>query len=410
MPDDSAAATPPSHDDPARPGETERENGGITDAQRRWSLAAAIGAVAVFGIGVGFATPLFSLTLEARGTEASLTGLNAAAGYLGVLVGPLWTPMLVRRFGLRPFLLACLALDVAIFLPMKPLDGLGAWFALRFMLGTVGSSVFTASEAWINMLAGDESRGRIIGAYAAALAGGFALGPLLLGLTGIAGWTPYLAGAGISAAAALPLIGVGSVARSLGREKGASLFAIVARAPFIVLTVALYGCFESATMALLPIWGVRIGFDRAAAAALLTALGFGAIALQLPIGWLSDKLDRINVLRLCAAGGFAGAALVPLLAAAGASAIFTAVLVWGGLAAGIYPVALAMAGTRFRGAELVGANAALIVAYGAGSLIGPSLGGVAMDLWDPEGLLAVLALLFALFLATTLLPRRRALS
>ncbi|HZB91451.1 MAG TPA: MFS transporter [Stellaceae bacterium] len=409
MPDDSAAAPPP-HPNPLRPNGVERGIDALTEAQRRWSLAAAIGAVAIFGMGVGFATPLFSLTLEARGTEASLTGLNAAAGYLGVLVGPLWTPMLVRRFGLRAFLLACLALDVAIFLPMKPFDGLGAWFALRFMLGMAGSSVFTASEAWINMLAGDKSRGRVIGAYAAALAGGFALGPLLLGLTGIAGWTPYLAGAAISAAAALPLIGVGSLARSLGREKSASLFAIVARAPFIVLAVALYGCFESAAMALLPIWGVRVGFDRVAAAALLTALGFGAIALQLPIGWLSDKLDRISVLRLCAAGGFAGAALMPLLAASGASTIFAAVLVWGGLAAGIYPVALAMAGARFRGAELVGANAALIVAYGAGSLIGPSVGGMAMDLWDPEGLLAALALLFALFLATTLLPRRRVLS
>jgi len=66
-----------------------------------------------------------------------------------------------------------------------------------------------------------------------------------------------------------------------------------------------------------------------------------------------------------------------------------------------------MAGARFRGAELVGANAALIIAYGAGSLIGPSLGGIAMDLWNPEGLLAALALLFALFLAMTWLGRRR---
>jgi MFS family permease len=275
------------------------------------------------------------------------------------------------------------------------------------MLGMVGSSLFTASEAWINMLAGDRSRGRIIGAYAAALAGGFALGPLLLGLTGIAGWTPYLVGAAVTALAALPLIGAGPLARGLGREKGAGLFVILARAPFIVLTVALYGCFESAAMALLPIWGVRIGFDHAAAAALLTALGFGAIALQLPIGWLSDKLERVSVLRLCAAGGFIGAAVLPLLAGAGPAAIFPAILIWGGLAAGIYPVALAMAGARFRGAELVGANAALIIAYGAGSLIGPSLGGIAMDLWNPEGLLAALALLFALFLALTWVGGRR---
>jgi MFS family permease len=405
MAERSATATSPPHPNPLRPNGAEREK--ENERERRWSLAAAIASVATFGIGIGFSAPLFSLTLEARGTEASLTGFNAAAGYLGVVLGPLWTPLLVRRFGLRPFMLACLALDIALFLPMRVFDGLDAWFALRLMLGMVGSSLFTASEAWINMLAGDRSRGRVIGAYAAALAGGFALGPLLLGLTGIRGWTPYLVGAGVTALAALPLIGAGPLARGLGREKGAGLFVILARAPFIVLTVALYGCFESAAMALLPIWGVRIGFDHAAAAALLTALGFGSIALQLPIGWLSDKLERVSVLRLCAAGGFIGAALLPLLASAGPAAIFPAMLIWGGLAAGIYPVALAMAGARFRGAELVGANAALIIAYGAGSLIGPSLGGIAMDLWNPEGLLAALALLFALFLAMTWLGGRR---
>lgn len=373
----------------------------LTAAQRRWSLAAAIAAIAVFAIGIGFSQPLFSLLLESRGTDAGITGLNAAAAYLGVVFGPLWTARLVRRFGIRTFLLACFGLDGVLFLLMKLLDGLGPWFALRLMLGMVGSSVFTASEAWINLLAGDGSRGRIIGLYAATLAAGFALGPLLLAVTGIDGWLPFLAGAGITALAALPLIGVGPLARGLAREPGGSALAIFAKAPFIVLAVGLYGLFEAAALTLLPIWGVRSGIAPAPAAALLTAIGAGAIALQLPIGYLSDKMARLNVLRLCALGALAGAALVPLAAHAGEAAIFIAVLLWGGLAAGIYPVALAMAGARFRGAELVSANAALIIAYGLGSLLGPSLGGLAMDLWNPDGLIAAFALLFAAFFALT---------
>ncbi|MGO8920508.1 MAG: MFS transporter [Stellaceae bacterium] len=378
----------------------------LTAAQRRWSLAAAIAAVAVFGIGIGFSAPLFSLLLEARGTVTSLIGLNAAAGYFGVILGPLWTPRLVRRFGIRAFLLACLGLDIVLFLAMGLFDGLMAWFALRLLLGMVGSSLFTATEAWINLLAGDASRGRVIGLYAAALAAGFALGPLLLALTGIEGWLPFLAGAGVSALAALPLLGIGRLARGFGREPAGSALAIFAKAPFIVLAVGLYGLFEAAALALLPIWGVRTGFAPAPAAALLTAIGMGSIALQLPIGFLSDKMARLSVLRLCALAGLAGAALLPLAAEAGSLAIFAAVLLWGGLAAGIYPVALAMAGARFRGAELMSANAALIIAYGLGSLLGPSLGGIAMDLWNPDGLIAAFALLFAAFLALTVGWRR----
>ena len=45
------------------------------------------------------------------------------------------------------------------------------------------------------------------------------------------------------------------------------------------------------------------------------------------------------------------------------------------------------------------------MSYGMGPFIGPIAGGYAMDLWNPHGLLAFFALLFATFLATTL--RRR---
>ena len=386
---------------------TESEAGALplSAAERRWNLAAAISCVSVFGISVGFVIPLFSLLLEARGTETSLTGLNAAASYLGVVVGPLWTPRLVRWLGIRSFLLLYLALDILVFLLMKLFDGIAAWFLLRIALGFIGSSIFTASEAWINMLAGDASRGRIIGLYAASLSAGFAVGPLLLSIAGIEGSMPFILGATITGLAALPLLGVGNLTRGLGRERAGSALAMFARAPLLVVAVGFYGVFESSTFALMPIWGVRVGLDRGLAAITLSAIAAGSIALQFPIGWLSDKVPRRTVLQLCAIAGLVGAATIPFLAA-GQPPFFAALLCWGGLAAGIYPVALAMAGERFRGSELVAVNAALIVAYGLGALAGPTLCGAAMDLWNPHGLLAALAVLFALFLAATLFPRR----
>jgi predicted MFS family arabinose efflux permease len=75
--------------------------------------------------------------------------------------------------------------------------------------------------------------------------------------------------------------------------------------------------------------------------------------------------------------------------------------VWGGIASGIYPVALSIAGDRFRGTELVTVNAAIIIAYGLGGLVGPALGGVAMDTWNPQGLLWLFVLLFAVLLVAT---------
>ncbi|HUB13895.1 MAG TPA: MFS transporter [Acetobacteraceae bacterium] len=372
--------------------------------ERRWSLAAAIASVAVFGLGIGQAAPLMSLLLDAHGTNPAINGLNAAAAFVGVLIGPLLTPRGVRAFGIRNFLLLCFVGDVAVMLSLKRFETIGAWFVLRACSGLLGSSIFTASEAWINLLAGGAGRGRIIGLYVAALSAGFGIGPMLLSLTGIGGWAPFLANAAIVAVAALPLLRVGNAARDLGREQAAHPLAMFARAPLIMLAVVLFGLYESTAMVLLPIWGVRLGFSPTLAATTLSALYFGSVAMQVPLGWLSDKTARLAMLRLCGGVGLIGAVGIGALAVPSV-AILPAIAVWGGIATGIYPVALSLAGDRFRGSELVAANAAIIIAYGLGGLVGPGLGGATMALAGPRGLFVFFAVLFCLFLAATAMAR-----
>jgi MFS family permease len=371
-----------------------------TARQRRWSLAAAIASVTVFGVSIGQGTPLLSLLLEARGIDATLNGLNAAAVFAGVIVGPLLAPRGVRAFGMRNFLLLCFALEIVVCPLLKLFPGLGAWFALRAFSGMLGSSIFTSSEAWINRLAGDTGRGRIVGLYAAALSAGIGIGPLLLSLTGIAGWPPFIVNAAIVAAATLPLFRVADITQDFGRERGAHPFTMFARAPLILLSVASFGLYEATLLALLPIWGIRLGFSPDLAAATLSAVYIGSVALQLPIGWLSDKTARLTMLRVCGATGLLGAIGMAAWAAP-SPAMLGVIALWGGIVTGIYPVALSMAGDRFRGSELVTVNAAMIIAYGLGALVGPGLGGAAMDLWNPQGLLWFFVLLFAAFLAAT---------
>jgi MFS family permease len=378
----------------------------LSARERRWGLAAAISSIAMFGLVVGEASPLLSLLLERNGTDPALTGLNAAATFLGVMVGPLLVPAGVRVLGVRDFLLIGYALDLAIFPLLKLFDAFAAWLVLRVLLGLIGSSMFTASEAWINLLASGARRGRVIGVYAASLAAGFGIGPLLLSLTGIAGWPPFIAAMTLIALALVPLLSVPERARRFGYQRGAAPWRMVARAPFILFAVAVFGLYEAGLMALLPIWGVRLGFDASRAAATVSAVNVGSIAVQPLLGWLSDKVPRLAVLRLCGAVGLLGAGLVIAAARLG-PAVYAVLFVWGGIASGIYPVALGMAGERFQGGELVGINAAIIVAYGLGALVGPTLGGAAMDLWNPNGLPALFALLFGGFLCVAALVRER---
>ena len=66
-------------------------------------------------------------------------------------------------------------------------------------------------------------------------------------------------------------------------------------------------------------------------------------------------------------------------------ALWPVLFFWGGCFAGLYSVALTVIGQRFRGNELVVANVAIGVVWGVGSLTGPSITGIAMDIWDPQG-------------------------
>ncbi len=382
------------------------EQRGAGSSGRRGSLVAAIVAVAVFGLSIGEAVPLLSLLLEQRGTNAAITGLNAGAAFIGVIVGPLLTPQLVRRFGIRTVLLTCFAGDVVVFLAMKPFDGIIVWFVLRAALGFIGSTLFTTSEAWISLLAGDATRGRVIGIYAAALSAGFALGPLILAFTGLTGWAPFVANAIIVAVAAVPLLLIANTRPERGSERPATPLRMFAKAPLILAAVALFGLYETALMALLPIWAERAGMGTSAAAATLSLVYAGAIALQVPIGWLSDRVRRMTVLRLCGVVGLVGAIAMAITSASPLPLLFAILFLWGGIVSGIYPVALGIAGDRFSGSDMVAANAAIIMAYGLGALVGPAIGGAAIDLWNPQGLFGLFVLLFAVFTAITVAFRR----
>ena len=78
---------------------------------------------------------------------------------------------------------------------------------------------------------------------------------------------------------------------------------------------------------------------------------------------------------------------------------------WIGLFSGTYIVAMTIVGERFRGADLVTANASFGFLWGLGILTGPFLSGTAMDIWDPDGFPGVLAAVTAMVLAVALYRR-----
>lgn len=377
----------------------------LSASERRRSLAAAISCCAVFGITVAVMSPLISLILEGRGVDRTTIGALASAPALALIATNPFLPRVVARFGLRTFLYGCIALQLVLTLLMPLFDHLAAWFVLRCLMGAAINGLFVASETWINAVAEERSRGRVLAVYGAVLSGSFAVGPLVIAITGTEGWPPFLVAAALIAAAGVPLLWSSGLSPMFHGRSSFGVLSFFLVAPTLVAAVFLSAFKEMSMGALLPVYGVRSGLSDAAAAAMLTACYVGALAFQLPIGWLADRMNRYLLLVLLMLAGLAGALLLPAIVALGAPLMWLGLGLWIGLFSGTYIVAMTLVGERFRGADLMTANASFGLLWGIGILVGPFLAGTAMDIWDPNGFPGTLAAVTVLVLAIALFRR-----
>ena len=237
-----------------------------------------------------------------------------------------------------------------------------------------------------------------MGLYSTALALGFAAGPLLLSITGTQGMTPFLAGAAIFAVAAAPAILIGAGAAPLGEAASGGALAFLFKSPSATFAALAFGAVETGVLGLLPVYALRIGLEEAGGEALLSLCLVGSALLAFPMGYISDHVDRRQFLLGIGCVGLIGALAMPLVA--GNFALLGALIfIWGGIVGALYPVGLAHLGSRHSGADLASANAAFVMLYSLGMLFAPPLLGAGLDLWNPHGFTAGLALLFALYCA-----------
>jgi MFS family permease len=362
------------------------------------AIAAAIACVTVVGIGISLSVPLLSLEMERMGASGVVIGLNTAiAGVASIAVVP-FVPRLAARTGVLPLLWGSVILGAATLLLFEAFYSLAAWFPIRFVFSACLGTLFVLSEYWINTAAPPHRRGLVMGIYATVLALGFAIGPALLVFVGTSGWGPYLAGAGLFLLAALPLLLARGLQPDLHGHASRGVGSFILAAPTATVAALIYGAIETGAFSILPIYGLRLGLGEGQAAALVTWVSLGNVMFQIPLGLLADRVNRRALLAGIAAFSLGGALLIPVVA--GSPTAFILVLfVWGGVAGALYTVGLSHLGASFTGPDLASANAAFVILYNVGLILGPPVIGAGMDLSPPHGFAYALAGFFALYLA-----------
>ena len=368
----------------------------VQDPRRRQLVAATV-ALAVASLGHGLTMPLLSLVLSHQGVDETLIGLNTGAYFIAVFaVAPLASRLMRVRGPALLMLLSILATAVLLVL-LRAFPNVWLWFPLRFALGVAASFLWIAGEAWVNHAAAETHRGRIIAIFGIVVFAGFALGPMILSMTGTDGWAPFLITVALLLVAAAVLAGaLGSAPKLRGKTSG-PLARYVLIAPVAMFGYFVFAAGDTMLLTFLPIYAVGLGLEEVDAIRLLTVLAIGSMAWQYPIGWFADRVSNFAVVTAIGVVLLAGSAALPwALPHTMISIVF--MFFYGGALGGLYTMSLVLLGRQFKGADLSAASAMLSVMFCIGGFIWPSLGGAAMDQFGGRAMPVALVLAFAMFL------------
>lgn len=354
-------------------------------------------AIFVMMAGSGFLSTLIGLRLERAGSGTMVIGLVATAYFGGLVLGALHAGGIVRRVGhIRAYaafvaLLSASTLTYALF--QQPL----LWGALRFVDGVCVAGVFICVESWLNDRAEPETRGTVLAFYMVSLYSGQALGQLLLRSGNSAPQIPFELASILISLAIIPVCLTRSHAPALEEAASLPLRRLFEASPLGVVGAGITGLLLGAFYGLAAIYARRLGLSLADTATFMMVVILGGVALQWPLGRLSDRYDRRRVI----VGGFAATLAVSAgLALQPSGALLLALgFLFGGLSFALYPLSVAHANDRLLPSERVTASGQLVLLYSAGAAAGPVAGAAAMTVAGAGGLFLFIALAAAAMLA-----------
>lgn len=342
------------------------------------------------------ASGLHGLLLPLRG---GLEGFSVASlGMLGTtwaggfVTGCLFAPRLVRRVGhVRAF--GCFAASAAIIALLSGIyiDAI-SWIILRTFTGFSMAGAFMVIESWLNERATNESRGKIFGLYMMVNYGATMSGQMMVANGDIRSDHLFMVTGILFCLALIPTAMSTAVSPKPLTEVQLDLKALYRNSPAAFVGCILIGIANGAWGTLGAVFGAKSGISTTEIALMVSVTIAAGALMQIPVGRISDLIDRRYVL----AGVASLAALVGLLAFIIAPSNGTVIIImtgcYGALAYALYPVAVAHANDHASSESFVKVSSGLLLLYGFGTMLGPLLAAAAMDIFWPSGLFAITAL------------------
>ncbi len=354
-------------------------------------------------LGNGMIGTLLGIRSRLEEFSMEITGVIMAGFSVGLLMGALYAVRVVAAVGhIRAFAAFASIMSVAVLAHVLFIDPV-TWFVLRVVAGFCMAGMVMVVESWVNERTTNNTRGQILSLYMITNYLGAGLGQFMLLVGDPAQFQLFIIASMVYSLALVPILVTRASApkpSSPQRMKFRELFAI---SPVGVFGTICAGMANSSLNSMGAVFAKEIGLSIGDVSVFMAAAILGGMALQFPIGRLSDKFDRRTVL-ISASLATGLAALAVIWATSQTVAIlFAAVAFYGAVGFTIYPLSASQVNDLAAPDRLVQVAAGLLIAYGIGASIGPIMAAQSMVAFGPAGFfLFIVGVNSALILFTTI--------
>jgi MFS family permease len=186
--------------------------------------------------------------------------------------------------------------------------------------------------------------------------------------------------------ALIPVSLTGAAAPEVGNAGRIPVAVLWRRAELGLAGAAVSGLLLGAFGTVGPVYGYEMGLRVEEIATFMGLSILAAMIVQWPMGYLSDYMPRRVAIVGVAGAALAAALFVAVYAQRSTAHLYGGVAAFYALASCVYPLCLALTHDMLAKTQIVPASATLLLANGAGAVLGPVIGGLAIDVLGPGGL------------------------
>ena len=352
------------------------------------TVSALLVSFAILSIGHGLQNTVIALRASVENYPNWIIGLMTSFYFLGFVFGAHYSSKAISEVGhMRTFAaLASLAPSISLLHVLAENEVL--WIAYRFIYGFCVASLYLVIESWLNSLSNTKNRAQILSIYMIISFLFVSIGQSLVGLAKPTEFTLFAVSSILISLALVPL--------SLSKTKQPEISSVKSfgiRKLFSVSPLATVGSFSTG-LTIGAFWGLGIifflkaGMPVSHAGFALSISYLGGLALQYPIGYLSDIFDRrLTIMITLLLSSISCFVIIYFVSGFNNLNLFTATLCFslGAFTHTSYSLFIALANDFLKPSETVKATGGLISIFAIGAIIGPILSSIFMQIFNNIG-------------------------